>query len=135
MSTKGVFKKYEDCCQGKNQYFVAFFHARVDKRKKLILGQQGSFPLIADTGFSGGVALPLKILEKMDVQLAFYDTFRLATGKIVELPVFSGYVVVRKHEIETWFIPGDSLLGMEFLSLLGSFLSLDFKKRVVKLMK
>jgi hypothetical protein len=41
--------------------------------------------------------------------------------------------VVGDYEIETWFIPGDSLLGLEFFSLAGSFLSLDFWKEEVEL--
>ena len=62
------------------------------------------------------------------------DTFRLATGEIVELPVFLGRVIIKEFEIETWFIPGDSLIGMEFLSSAGSFLSLDFEDSAIKLM-
>jgi hypothetical protein len=35
--------------------------------------------------------------------------------------------------VETWFIPGDSLLGMEFLTLVGSTLSLDLEEGLVEL--
>jgi hypothetical protein len=78
-------------------------------------------------------ALPEGILEEMDIELIDFGIFRLATGNEVELPVFWGKVVVGDYEMETWFIPGDSLLGMEFFSLAGSFLSLDFGKEEVEL--
>ena len=58
-----------------------------------------------------------------------------SSGKEVELPVFWGKVAIKNHEIETWFIPGDPLLGMEFLSSAGSLLSIDFEKKEVKLQK
>jgi hypothetical protein len=34
----------------------------------------------------------------------------------VELPVFLGKVIIKDFEVEACFIPGDWLLGMEFLS-------------------
>jgi len=113
--------------------FVPFFNAHLDEDGRLVVTEGGNFSLTVDTGFSGGIALPLDILEKMNVELAFYDTFRLATGEVVELPVFLGNVIVGNYEVETWFIPGDSLLGMEFLSSAGSLLSFDFEKEEVKL--
>ncbi len=99
------------------------------------LTDSGNISMTADTGFSGGIALPAKILEKMNIELVDYDTFRLATGKIIELPVFIGKVVVKNHEVETWFIPGDFLLGMEFLSSAGSALLLNFKEDDIRLME
>ena len=114
---------------------VPFFNANLDKNGKLVIIEKGEFSLTVDTGFSGGIALPLDILEAMNVKLAFYDTFKLATGEIVDLPVFIGKVIIRNSDIETWFIPGDSLLGMEFLSSVGSLLSFDFKKKNVKLLE
>ncbi|MGQ9630030.1 MAG: hypothetical protein ACUVXI_06895 [bacterium] len=59
----------------------------------------------------------------MGIEFFGYDTFTLATGDIAELPMYLGKVVVGKYEIETWFIPGESLLGMEFLSSTGSVLN------------
>lgn len=88
-----------------------------------------------DTGFSGAIALPEEILEEMDIELIDFGIFRLATGDEVELPIFWGKVKVKNYKMETWFVPGDSLLGVEFLSLAGSFLSLDFKKETVELME
>ena len=119
--------------RGDIEDFVPFFNGFVDEDGMLIFQEDGDFSLTVDTGFSGGIALPEEILEEMDVELIDFGIFRLATGDEVELPVFWGKVVVGDYEIETWFIPGDSLLGMEFFSLAGSYLSLDFEKGKVKL--
>jgi len=114
---------------------VPFFNAYLGESRSLVISKKGDLSLTVDTGFSGGIALPLGTLENMSVELAFYDTFRLATGETVELPVFIGKVAIGKHEVETWFIPGDSLLGMEFLSSIGSVLSINFEKKEVNLRK
>lgn len=115
--------------------FVPSFNGYLGEEGVLVLSEDGDFPLTVDTGFSGGIALPQEILEKMKIEFFGYDTFTLATGDIVELPMYLGKVVVRKYEIETWFIPGDLLIGMEFLSSTGSVLSLNFEDKTVKLMK
>ena len=99
------------------------------------MAEDGKFFLTVDTGFSGGIALPVETLEKMDVEFFGYDTFTLATGDIVELPMFISKVIVKEQAIETWFIPGDSLLGMEFLSTAGSALFVNFEEGIVKLMR
>ena len=121
--------------RGKIEDFVPFFNGLVDEDGTLVLQEGGDFSLTVDTGFSGAIALPEEILDMMDVELIDFGIFRLATGEEVELPVFWGKVMVGGYEIETWFIPGDSLLGMEFFSLAGSYLSLDFEKEEVKLME
>ncbi|MCK4330338.1 hypothetical protein KAX02_10895 [candidate division WOR-3 bacterium] len=115
--------------------FVPFFNGYIDKGGMLVLRRDGEFSLTVDTGFSGGIALPEEVLEEMDVELIDFGIFRLATGDEVELPVFWGEVVIKDSSIETWFIPGDSLLGMEFLSSAGSLLSIDFEKEEVKLLE
>jgi predicted aspartyl protease len=113
--------------------YVPFFNAYVDDDRKLVLDEDGDLSMTVDTGFSGGIALPLDVIEDMNLELATFDTFTLATGEIVELPVFLGKVVIKGDEIETWFISGDFLLGMEFLCSVGSSLLLDFRKDTVKL--
>ncbi|MBC8235077.1 hypothetical protein H8E77_36490 [bacterium] len=121
--------------RGKIEDFVPFFNGFVNEDGVLIIQKKGDLSLTVDTGFSGGIAIPEGILDEMDVELIDFGIFRLATGDEVELPVFWGKVLVRDNEIETWFVPGDSLLGMEFLSLAGFVLSLDFEKEEVKLVK
>ena len=95
--------------------------------------KDGGIPLTVDTGFSGSIALPKDLLDAIGAELVDYGVFRLATGDEVELPVYWGKVGVGTKEVETWFIPGDSLLGMEFLSLVGSTLSLDPEGGLVEL--
>ena len=101
--------------QGAIVDFVTFFNAYIDDEGNLALNEDGDLSMTVDTGFSGGIALPLDVIEDMDLELATFDTFTLATGEVVELPVFLGKAVIKDDEIETWFISGDFLLGMEFL--------------------
>ncbi|MDI9433932.1 MAG: hypothetical protein QM570_19620 [Planctomycetota bacterium] len=42
-------------------------------------------------------------------------------------PIFWGTVHLNGEEIETWFIPGDPLVGMEFFEVAGTQLKLDFR--------
>ncbi|MDZ7289728.1 MAG: hypothetical protein ONB44_07130 [candidate division KSB1 bacterium] len=91
--------------------------------------------MTVDTGFSGGIALPLKLIKRVGLEPVVYDRFRLGTGKVVDLPVFLGKVIIKNRTIETWFIPGDYLIGMEFLYAAGSGLAFDFKRNTVRLAK
>ena len=115
--------------------FVSSFNAYLDDDNNLILADNGDFSMTVDTGFSGGIAINLEVIDEMGLKLVDFDTFRLATGEIVELPVFLGKIFINENGVETWFIPGDSLLGMEFLSSAGRFLSLNFENKTVKLEK
>ncbi len=119
---------------GKIENLVPSFNGLVDKNGLFVLDNDGDYSLTVDTGFSGGIALPEEILNIMNVKLIDFENFRLATGDEIELPVFWGKVIIKYNEIETWFVPGDSLLGMEFLSSAGSLLSFDFEKKEVKLL-
>lgn len=119
--------------RGKIEDFIPFFNAYLDEERNLVLAKDGDFSMTIDTGFSGGLALPFDIIEKMGLELADFDTFKLATGEVIELPVFLGKVIIRDYEVETWFIPGDFLLGMEFLSSAGRILSLNFEDETVNL--
>lgn len=119
--------------QGEIIDFVPLFKAHM-RKEGLILGEEGNILLAVDTGFSGGIALPQRVLNEMDVEFIGYDTFTLATGEVVELPMFLGKVIIKNQEIETWFIPGDLLVGMEFLSIAGKVLTLNFEGAIVELM-
>ena len=118
--------------QGEITDFTPTFKACL-RKEGLLLGEKGDIFLTIDTGFSGGIALPQGMLDEMNLELIGYDTFSLATGKVIELPMFLGKVVIKAHEVETWFVPGDLLLGMEFLSMVGEVLTLDFGKAMVEL--
>ena len=119
--------------RGKIVNFVPSFNGALDEDGTLVLSEDGELSLTVDTGFNGGIALPDEILNEMEVDFFGYDTFTLATGDTIELPMYLGKVVLKGDEIETWFVPGDSLLGMEFLASAGTALSLNFGDETVKL--
>lgn len=120
--------------RGKIEGFVPFIKAKMDNRT-LVITADGNLPMTVDTGFSGGIALPLKLIKRIGLEPVVYDRFRLGTGKVVDLPVFLGRVLLKNKTIETWFIPGDSLIGMEFLYSVGSDLTFNLKKKTLRLTK
>jgi len=105
--------------------YVPAFNGDVDESGALVLHASGKMPFTVDTGFSGGIAVPSDLLGRMDVKLIDFDVFRLATGISVELPIYWGSVRIGDRSFGTWMIPGDSLVGMELLTLAGSELRLD----------
>ncbi len=120
--------------RGKIADFVPFVKASIDDGI-LVITNNGNLSMTVDTGFSGGIALPLKLIKRIGLKPVVYDRFRLGTGKFVDLPVFRGKVIVNNKTIETWFIPGDSLIGMEFLYSLGSVLTFNLKRHTVRFSK
>lgn len=81
----------------------------------LHLKARGPLPFVVDTGFTGALAVPEEIARSLDFDLVGFDTFTLATGREVELPVYLGIVRLGRHRMKTWFILGEALIGMEFL--------------------
>jgi len=120
--------------QGPIERFVPFVKASINDGA-LVISENGSFTMTVDSGFTGGIALPNKLIKQIGLEPIVYDKFRLATGKVVELPIYFGKVIVKNKAIETGFIPGDHLIGMEFLYSAGSTLTFGFKKNAVKLTK
>ncbi len=59
--------------------FIPFFRGSLDENNKLVISDDGDLFLTVDTGFSGGIALPLDVLTKLEVELAFYDTLSDST--------------------------------------------------------
>ena len=84
--------------QGEIIDFAPLFKAYV-RKEGLVLGEEGDILLTVDTGFSGRIALPQKTLNEMAVEFIGYDTFTLATGEVVELPMFLGKVIIINQEI------------------------------------
>lgn len=74
---------------------------RVDSSGKLCLGRRGPQRFILDTGFTGAMAVPEEMLSSLDVEHIGYDTFTLATGQEVELPVFLGEVRIGRRRVHT----------------------------------
>lgn len=91
--------------------------------------------MTVDTGFSGGIALPQEIIEQLNLEPAAEATFILATGEKVTLPIYLGQAKIKDTLIETWFVPGDYLLGMDFLSTAGNALLFDFLNETVTLLE
>ena len=118
--------------KGEIEALVPVIKARVVEGA-LVMDDEGDLSLTVDTGFSGSIALPGELIDDIGAELVDFGVFRLATGKQVELPVHWGRVLVGDEEIETWFIPGDSLLGMEFLTLIGSTLALDLERGLLEI--
>lgn len=113
--------------RGEIRNSVPYFRYRLGSDGTLELSSRHGSEITADTGFSGTIALPEDALERMAVEFAAVEEFRLADGQRVELPIFWGTVHLNGEEIETWFIPGDPLVGMEFFEVAGTQLKLDFK--------
>jgi len=121
MNLRGIIREHSPIIQGRARAGV--FH----------LGGRGPVPLVIDTGFTGAFAVPEAIARSLDLEFAGFDTFTLATGQEVELPVFVGTVVLRGRRVKTWFILGEGLVGMEFLEEACSDLRVDFESQVVTL--
>ena len=111
---------------------VPYFYAS-QKKGTLVFQHHGDLAFTVDTGFTGSICIPAQLLRKLDVELVDYGSFRLATGKTVELPIYWGKVKIHNKNFETWFVPGDPLVGMEFLSSFGSQLQLLFKQKLLLL--
>lgn len=113
--------------RGEIRNSVPYFHYRVADNGTLELCSSDGIEITADTGFSGTIALPEETLERMGVEFAAVEEFRLADGQRVELPIFWGRALLNGKSFETWFIPGDPLVGMEFFGVAGTILSLNLK--------
>ena len=111
------------------------FNARINNNKCLEFNNNGSIFVTVDTGFIGGIALPKEILSKLSIKFVAYESFILANGSKIRLKVFTGRVVVKKKNVETLFIEGDYLIGMELMSSLADELRVDFKNKKVRLIE
>ncbi|HYB73408.1 MAG TPA: hypothetical protein VED18_08555 [Candidatus Sulfotelmatobacter sp.] len=121
MTLRGIIREHSPVIQGRAR--AGLLH----------LGGRGPVPLVIDTGFTGAFAVPEAIARSLDLEFAGFDTFTLATGQEVELPVFVGTVVLGGRRVKTWFILGEGLVGMEFLEEACADLLLDFEKQALRL--
>lgn len=99
----------------------------------LILGKTGPEEMLIDTGFTGAIALPRRLLRRLRLDFIAVDSFTLATGQMVDLPAYTGMVRIGRREVRTWFIPGDFLVGMDFLRSISSRVVIDFETDSVTL--
>ena len=95
--------------------------------------KDGSEELLIDTGFTGAIALPRRLLRRLRLEFVAIDSFTLATGEMVDLPAYTGMARIGRRRVRTWFIPGDRLIGMDFLRSVYSRLVLDFETDSVTL--
>jgi predicted aspartyl protease len=100
---------------------------------KLHLGSRGDVALVIDTGFTGSLALPLAVARRLKRTFVAVDTYTLATGIELELPMYLGSVEIGPQHVNTWFIVGDALIGMEFLEQTCSHAHVDFESQSVEL--
>lgn len=107
--------------------------ARLWRGRILQVGQPGSIAFVVDTGFTGGISVTEGILRRLNLDFIGFDTFTLATGDEVELPMFLGEASVRGRRIETWFVLGENLLGMEFLASAFDHLQVDLRRRQLRM--
>ena len=107
--------------------------ARLGRGNILGVGQPGSIAFVVDTGFTGGISVTEGILRRLNPDFIGFDTCMLATGDEVELPIFLGEASVRGRRIETSFVLGENLLGMEFLAPAFDDLRLDLRRHEVRM--
>jgi len=89
---------------------------------------------LIDTGFAGGLALPLHLKEEFKFPLIIKRSWKLADGSEIELDVFAGKIEFegKKKEIAILFVNGeDGIVGIEFLK--GLRFVLDLKEGRVEL--
>ncbi len=101
---------------------------------RLHLGSHGEVPFVIDTGFTGTLAVPQSIARRLRAEFVAVDTYALAAGHEAELPMYIGAVRMGAHRVDTWFVVGDALLGMEFLEQVCSGLHMDLDANIVELL-
>lgn len=65
--------------------------------------------------------------------MCIMDTFTLATGQEVELPVYLGVVRMGRRPVDNWFVLGEALVGMEFLEETCSAVQMDLDRKAITL--
>ncbi len=120
--------------KGVIKYQEPLVSATVDGSGNLKLSSNSKHRFIVDTGFAGDIAVPYTMLPKLNLKFLGYDKFVLATNKPIVLPVFEGWVKIKRKRVKVEIIPGDELIGMKFLEKACSQLIVDFDKAEVKLL-
>lgn len=94
-------KSMKTILQGDIEALEPVFHGGIDSDGNLEIGEKlKDIHFTVDTGFSYGIALPKDLLKSMEVNWCGYETFILGTGDIVELPVYTGKVIINTHKIK-----------------------------------
>ena len=89
--------------------------------------------IVVDTGFTGGISLPMLILQRLKLKFFAYVPYILADHRRVEIPTFDGYVIIGRKRFATRYLPGQPLLGMEFMEAVFARLHVDFRGQRLRL--
>ena len=87
-----------------------------------------------DTAFNGGLVLPRKVIDELELQEYSSTPAILADGQQVELPTFTCFLEWFESEYRTQIIANDGahpLLGTMLLN--GHDLSVSYKRKTVEL--
>lgn len=101
------------------------------RRGVFVVGEKGICRVVIDTGFTGSLSLPASVLRRLDSDPFGTETYRLADGQLVDLPVHVARVDIggRTRDVEVIVGEGSALIGMELLESLGRALEFDFARR------
>jgi len=97
-------------------------------------GEKSSVLVWVDTAFNGGLVLPRKEIDKLQLKEYSSTPAILADGQQVELPTFTRYLEWFGQEYRTQIVANDGahpLLGTMLLD--GHDLSVSYKRKVVEL--
>ena len=95
----------------------------------LRLGGPAETHFVVDTGFTGSIAIPKEVARRLRLTFVGIQSLTLATGVEVEVPLYVGNVRVGTRVVETSFIVGDALIGMELLEEIASGVRFDLEGR------
>lgn len=110
--------------------------ARIDRvRRLLVLAAEGDLPLVIDTGFTDGLMVPAHVIRRLHAPLAAHDDFELADGRVVRFPCYVGQVKVGRRIVPAQFMPGDGLIGMEFMETAFRELRMDFQTGALEFLR
>ncbi|GEM_PF-1797507 len=102
---------------------------------RLVIGGLSRIRLIVDTGFTGAIALPSRLLHGLLLDEVGAEPYILADGSAMVARVYEGQVVLgdQVHKTEIICSEGDPLIGMQFIEEVAASLLIDPARRRVVL--
>ncbi len=91
---------------------------------------------VVDTGFNGHISIPGDLMSQSNWYEFGEESYELATGEIVQEPVFIGEVMFDKKKITVLAVQtnsSDILIGTKLLS--GRLCEFDYGSRIVRIQK
>ena len=106
---------------------IGEFHNRMPRIEMNLEGLDGDFPteFILDTGFNGHLALPRRVLQRLNVRAWDATTHQVAGGEVIVTQTFTMEIVWlgRTRTVEVIALEGNPLLGTGLL--LGTQITID----------